>query len=753
MVRDRVSPLIWCGRKPRLILPIELWTQLDKHGRKAILAHELAHLKRRDHWVCWGEMFISILYWWHPLVWWIRRRIAEEADLSCDAWVTWLMPQGRRAYAEALLKTKQFVGESRAAAPAGGLGVTTVGARRFARRLTMVMTRSGRPRTSIFGVLLATSLAAAGWVANPALSCPPEEKAAKEAKLAKAKAGEAKCETTCEVAAAAHGKPVVAVKTKPGKAATVPNVTVTPSGVAVMPLDVKIDPIVVDLGDSNLTTYKSYLSTLPETIATAVSPLVATVGEGGATTYWTLAADGQAAAKSKSKRSASNDDDDSALSERLAKLEAELKRLSQQLGKMHEGHGGPGTPTPSLQPFMHTAPVAPVPPVPGTPPAASGNPRGRRAPGALALPVPRLGGLSGLFSQNAPAQDSGEIVIKSYKLPKGKLEALTSLMIRDDVPIRVRQDGGTIEVHATQRQHEIFAAFLSIIDPDGKRPGATGSGQFTPKPAKPPKATKPAKAPKASSKSDAAEQELKKAHEALSLLERAQAAGDARKSLATVRDLFAQKGDYQKALTEALRAKELDAAVKGRTDSTIRSLVERLRSTARDRASAREGVEGEVHSLWQQAEELSRAAVDTSSQAERIAQQIAEKVDKEIAEKLEAQSKKLEDQARELEKRAREIEEKARKLEDQAGDIEGEAEEFEEQAEQLDELLEALAEAADEAAEAPDDDEAPAAEIEVIEMPEEALAPFPSPVATPSPAPAPNPAPVAANGATTPSPR
>ena len=122
-----------------LILPTALWRELDHVGRCAILCHELAHLRRRDHWVLRLDLLVSVLFWWHPVAWWTRRRIHEEADNCCDAWVTWLMPRNRRAYAEALLKTRVYIEKTTQATPAMGVAVTTPGARRLARRLTMVM--------------------------------------------------------------------------------------------------------------------------------------------------------------------------------------------------------------------------------------------------------------------------------------------------------------------------------------------------------------------------------------------------------------------------------------------------------------------------------------------------------------------------------------------------------------------------------------------------------------------------------------
>lgn len=176
LVPRRVSPMIWCGVRALLVLPGELWDELDEEGRRAVVRHELAHLRRRDHWMCWAEMAACALYWWHPLVWWLRRRLREEADLCCDAWVTALMPRDRRAYAQALLETRRFISDARSAArPVVGLGVMTGGARRFARRLTMVMTHRTMPGRSLPGTALVAAIGLAGLASTPLWACPPEE--------------------------------------------------------------------------------------------------------------------------------------------------------------------------------------------------------------------------------------------------------------------------------------------------------------------------------------------------------------------------------------------------------------------------------------------------------------------------------------------------------------------------------------------------------------------------------------------------
>ena len=52
--------------------------------RRAVMLHELAHIERRD---CLTQMIASmacILYWPHPAVWWMARRLRVERELACD---------------------------------------------------------------------------------------------------------------------------------------------------------------------------------------------------------------------------------------------------------------------------------------------------------------------------------------------------------------------------------------------------------------------------------------------------------------------------------------------------------------------------------------------------------------------------------------------------------------------------------------------------------------------------------------------
>lgn len=173
-VEAAVSPMIWCGLRPILVLPASLWRTLDEDSRRAVLAHELAHVRRWDHVVCWVEGVIGALYWWHPIVWWARHRLRDEAESSCDAWVTSLFPSGRRAYASALVVTGSYL-STRSVSRGPWLGVASTSSRRLARRITMVMTQKAAPRLSRIGACVSALVLTTGTFVMPGLACPPEK--------------------------------------------------------------------------------------------------------------------------------------------------------------------------------------------------------------------------------------------------------------------------------------------------------------------------------------------------------------------------------------------------------------------------------------------------------------------------------------------------------------------------------------------------------------------------------------------------
>jgi beta-lactamase regulating signal transducer with metallopeptidase domain len=151
LVPGAVSPLVCAfGRWRCLLLPAALWDGLSEEQRDALLVHELAHLRRGDHWVRCLELVVTGLYWWHPIVWWARRELREAEEQCCDAWVVWALPHSAEAYATALVDTAAFLSRAMLALPpaASGMGQTY----HLKRRVTMIMCGTTRRSLSRIGI-------------------------------------------------------------------------------------------------------------------------------------------------------------------------------------------------------------------------------------------------------------------------------------------------------------------------------------------------------------------------------------------------------------------------------------------------------------------------------------------------------------------------------------------------------------------------------------------------------------------------
>lgn len=157
------SPMLWCLGRPRLLWPVGLEQTLDATATESLLVHELAHLRRRDHWVAWLELAATFFWWWNPLFWYVRRRLRQSAEMACDAWVVWALPEGRRSYADSLVTVREWASGGRVIAPAwGALGEV----RNLERRLTMIFrddVRRQLPWGSLVLILLLALAVLPSW--------------------------------------------------------------------------------------------------------------------------------------------------------------------------------------------------------------------------------------------------------------------------------------------------------------------------------------------------------------------------------------------------------------------------------------------------------------------------------------------------------------------------------------------------------------------------------------------------------------
>jgi beta-lactamase regulating signal transducer with metallopeptidase domain len=70
--------------RPVILLPVSVLAGLTPQMMEAILAHELAHIRRHDYLLNMLQTAIETLLFYHPAVWWVGRKIRQERENCCD---------------------------------------------------------------------------------------------------------------------------------------------------------------------------------------------------------------------------------------------------------------------------------------------------------------------------------------------------------------------------------------------------------------------------------------------------------------------------------------------------------------------------------------------------------------------------------------------------------------------------------------------------------------------------------------------
>lgn len=114
----QIEPAVWRVWRPTVVLPESVAGHLDDDELEAIMLHELVHIQRRDILIGNLQLALCALLWFHPLVWFINRKLFDEREQACDEKVmeVCLKPE---AYASSILKVVRFCFGWRMAGVAG----------------------------------------------------------------------------------------------------------------------------------------------------------------------------------------------------------------------------------------------------------------------------------------------------------------------------------------------------------------------------------------------------------------------------------------------------------------------------------------------------------------------------------------------------------------------------------------------------------------------------------------------------------
>jgi beta-lactamase regulating signal transducer with metallopeptidase domain len=167
LIGERVTgPVVFGWLRPVVLLPASAVTGLTEEQLLAILAHELAHVRRQDFLVNALQRVVESVLFYHPAVWWLSARIRTEREHCCDDLAVTVCGD-RFAYAEALMELERLRPVTPAfAVPAGGRLVDRV------RRLLGIesVNRDWQPATA--ALLLVALCAAAGLWQGETIAAP-----------------------------------------------------------------------------------------------------------------------------------------------------------------------------------------------------------------------------------------------------------------------------------------------------------------------------------------------------------------------------------------------------------------------------------------------------------------------------------------------------------------------------------------------------------------------------------------------------
>lgn len=96
LVEDLDTPVAAGWWRPVVLLPMSIALRMPAAQVEALLAHELAHVRRHDYLVNLLQRVVEALLFFHPVAWWLSRRVRIERELVADRMAADVLGDGRR---------------------------------------------------------------------------------------------------------------------------------------------------------------------------------------------------------------------------------------------------------------------------------------------------------------------------------------------------------------------------------------------------------------------------------------------------------------------------------------------------------------------------------------------------------------------------------------------------------------------------------------------------------------------------------
>lgn len=151
---DKLSSPSLCGLfKPKILIPVNVAANICDEEFKYIIIHELTHLKSNDLIINWATTFLSMIYWFNPILLYGFYKMRQDCEISCDGHVISYLGESKNVlYGNTIIKVLEL----------GGKGIRLIGTTSMVlnrlemkRRIIMI---SKYNKINIKGILLGAVL-------------------------------------------------------------------------------------------------------------------------------------------------------------------------------------------------------------------------------------------------------------------------------------------------------------------------------------------------------------------------------------------------------------------------------------------------------------------------------------------------------------------------------------------------------------------------------------------------------------------
>ncbi len=155
-----------CGLfRPTIVMPREIISSLKENHLRAILFHELAHIKRGDLWVSTAQTLLQIFYFYNPAVWFANKMIRRIREHAVDDTVlVTLGREGKDQYLETLVRVAKLAFR-RPRTSSQLLGV--IESKNTLKARIKIMLNRPRPKTARLGIIGACGIILIGCFLLP----------------------------------------------------------------------------------------------------------------------------------------------------------------------------------------------------------------------------------------------------------------------------------------------------------------------------------------------------------------------------------------------------------------------------------------------------------------------------------------------------------------------------------------------------------------------------------------------------------